>query len=180
MAKTVVLVDEKDKRFGVEEIFSAHKNPGKLHRAVSVVLWRDRNGKKEVLLQKRSEIKPLWPGYWANTCCTHPEDDESYLDCSVRRLKEEMGIRIVKSQLRELYRYKYQADYNSELSEHELDTVVVGNWDGEYEINRDEVAVANWVKWEWLIKDVEKNMHLYTPWVRMIVTDKRVGDVLYG
>jgi isopentenyl-diphosphate delta-isomerase len=42
---------------------------GMLHRAFSVFLF---NTKGELLLQQRSDAKITFPGYWTNTCCSHP------------------------------------------------------------------------------------------------------------
>lgn len=42
---------------------------GMLHRAFSVFLF---NSKGELLLQQRSDEKITFPGYWTNTCCSHP------------------------------------------------------------------------------------------------------------
>ena len=44
------------------------------------------------MLQQRSAEKPLWPGYWSNTCCSHPRRGESYGVATQRRLHEELGI----------------------------------------------------------------------------------------
>lgn len=45
------------------------KDGGMPHRAFSVFLF---NPKGELMLQKRSEKKILFPLHWANTCCSHP------------------------------------------------------------------------------------------------------------
>lgn len=42
---------------------------GMLHRAFSVFLF---NTKGELLLQQRADAKITFPGYWTNTCCSHP------------------------------------------------------------------------------------------------------------
>jgi isopentenyl-diphosphate delta-isomerase len=44
-------------------------NKGLLHRAFSVFLFNERN---ELLLQQRADEKITFPGYWTNTCCSHP------------------------------------------------------------------------------------------------------------
>lgn len=191
MVRNIVLVNEQDEKLGLAEIWDAHKNPGKLHRAISVLLWRRRESRHrdacrgfslryemEVLLQMRSNKKPLWPMFWSNTCCTHPYDEENYKDCAVRRLKEEMGIKIDKGKLKELYRFKYHADYDEGLSEYEVDMVVVGEYEGEYELNLDEVSDAKWVSWKWLEKDVQKNVEEYVPWFVLMVGNSEIERVM--
>ena len=178
MARNVVLVNENDEKLGLADIWDAHKNPGQLHRAISVLLWRDSGDGGEVLLQLRSKLKPLWPIFWSNTCCTHPYDKESYIDCAQRRLKEEVGIKIAKRKLKKIYTFRYQADYDDKLSEHEVDTVVMGKYEGNFVLNKDEAAEASWVKWKWLKKEIEQNFYKYTPWFVMMVRDERLGEIL--
>ena len=47
-----------------------------LHRAFSVFLF---NSEGKLLLQKRSDTKITFPGYWTNTCCSHPLSTEEEL-----------------------------------------------------------------------------------------------------
>lgn len=168
--RQVVLVDSQDKDLGLMEIYRAHANPGVLHRAISILLF---NKKGELLLQQRSEHKPLWPLYWSNTVCTHPFEKESYLDCAVRRLKDEMGISIEKKVLKVLYRFEYQANYNQQLSEHELDTVILGTYNGEVMPNELEVLDYKWVSIQELRQSLEKYPESYTPWFKLILKDPR-------
>jgi isopentenyl-diphosphate delta-isomerase len=169
--RQVVLVDSEDRKLGLAGIWEAHRGRGMLHRAISVLLY---DGRGKVLLQRRSKQKPLWPLYWSNTVCTHPGDGEGYLECAVRRLKEEMGVEVVKEGLYELYRFEYQATYNSELAEHELDTVVMGEYRGEVKPNPDEVASYKWVKWGELVEDIGENPKSYTPWFQLMLREPQI------
>ncbi|MFC1647281.1 isopentenyl-diphosphate Delta-isomerase [Patescibacteria group bacterium] len=169
----VVLVDEFDNQLGLEVKLTAHLGKGKLHRAVSVLVWRPLGEGIELLIQKRSVNKSLWPGVWANTICTHPRDDESYKDCAVRRLDEEMGIKITGNQLEKVFQFKYQASFNDELSEHELDTVFLCNWDGRPNINQTEIADFLWIDMDALAKEMKEEPESYTPWFHMIMKDER-------
>ena len=191
--RRVVLVDSNDQEIGTEELLAAHQGEGKLHRAISVVLYRKTNESRiEVLLQKRGRVKPLWPLYWSNTGCTHPYPDEDYLECAVRRLKEEMGIKIARSQLQVAYRFSYQVPFNDKLAEHELDTVIVGkiqnlklkiqNDNSKFKINFNpdpsEVAEAKWMGWNELGREMETNGKEYTPWFRMIFQNGVMKETL--
>lgn len=170
--RTVVLVDDQDNKLGLADIWEAHKNPGMLHRAISVVLWR-RNGKKiEILLQQRSKKKPLWPMFWSNTVCTHPYDGEGYLECGIRRLREELSIEREMHQLKTLFAMKYQADYTQELSEHELDTIIIGEFDGKWECNPDEAADAGWKEIEAISNEVLQTPEKYTPWFKLLMKNQ--------
>jgi isopentenyl-diphosphate delta-isomerase len=173
----VVLVDKKDRKIGLMDKLEAHKNGGRLHRAISVLLYRKTGKGTEVLIQKRSRGKPLWPLYWSNTVCTHPRNKEDYKDCAARRLKEELGISLKREELKEVFQFFYQVDYNSELSEHELDTVIVGEYSGTISLNPNEVAEAKWISWNKLTDDLRKNRDVYTPWFQMIAANKKIENI---
>lgn len=177
--RNVILVDELDRELGLIGILEAHKGFGRMHRAISILI-HDGNG--NLLLQQRSRKKLLWPGYWTNTVCTHPNQGEGYLECATRRLREEMGIKIssqesvARSQekLKIIYRFRYQAQYDREWSENELDTVMVGKYSGEVVPNPEEAMDYEWVDWEEVKKDVVANSGVYTPWFRLIVAANKV------
>jgi isopentenyl-diphosphate delta-isomerase len=174
----VVLVDKHGDKVGLLEKYAAHRNPGFLHKAISVVLYRKSVDGVEVLLQKRSDKKPLWPLYWADTCSTHQLDGESDEACAVRRLQFEMGITIEEAKLKTLYAYQYRVDYNDTLSEHELNSVVVGEYTGDYVLNMDEVKEAKWVKWDELTQAITIHPEQYAPWFVLIFKDKRFTNYI--
>jgi len=124
MTDHVILVDESDHELGSMEKMEAHRK-GVLHRAFSVLLF---NSKGEVLLQKRSASKYHSAGLWTNTCCSHPKPAEN-IDIAVRRrLQEEMGI---DSNPEFAYKFIYKTTLDNNLTEHELDYVFIGTFDGE-------------------------------------------------
>lgn len=167
----VILVDKNDNQIGLMEKLAAHKGQGTIHRAVSVLLYRKKNGKTEVLLQQRGPAKPLWPFFWSNTVCTHPRDGETPIDCAVRRLQEEMGIVVLADNLRFTEKLLYQAKYTDELSEYELDHVFVGMWDGKILLKKDEAIQSKWMFWDDLVDDMQKNPSRYTPWFMKMVIE---------
>jgi isopentenyl-diphosphate Delta-isomerase len=169
MEKHVVLVNEKNEQTGTVEITRAHLGSGMLHRAVSVIVFRLGKSGAELLMQKRSAKKPLWPMYWTNTVCSHPLPGEATADCAVRRLKEEMGISVTKDVLRLLFYLTYQAKYSDTLSEHELDAVYLVRWNGNPLINPDEAAEYAWMPYADTVRDVRTNPDKYTPWFRLLM-----------
>jgi len=179
MNRRVVLVDEQDQELGTADIYEAHQGKGLKHRALSVILYRKVNGKIEVLLQKRAMGKPVFPGLWSNSCCTNMRPGDTYLERAVSRLKEEMGIEIEQKDLRKIYTFSYEAEdfVNQGWCENELDTVMVGEWDGKVTINTEEAVDARWVEWSELKEDVIKNREKYAPWFVMIVNDSRFQAV---
>jgi isopentenyl-diphosphate Delta-isomerase len=169
----VILVDENDHQIGKEEIIVAHRGVGILHRAISAFAYRKSEGHVEFLFQKRSTAKLLWPGFWTNTVCTHPQENEAYETCVVRRLNEEMGIIVSESSLQRLYQFVYQANFTEKYSEHELDTVYIVAWDGRVSDNPDEISAYRWIGFDELRKEIHDNPDQFTPWVKIIVRDER-------
>jgi len=157
----VILVNEKDEKIGLMPKQEAHEK-GVLHRAFSVFIF---NAKKELMLQQRAVHKYHSPGLWTNTCCSHQRDGESSLDAGKRRLYEEMGF---VTGLKETTSFIYKAPFDNGLTEHELDHILVGSFDGTPDINPDEVAAWKWIGLEEVKKDIQVNPEIYTAWFKII------------
>ncbi|PHR10971.1 MAG: isopentenyl-diphosphate delta-isomerase [Aequorivita sp.] len=157
----VILVNEKDEKIGLMPKQEAHEK-GVLHRAFSVFIF---NSKKELMLQQRAVHKYHSPGLWTNTCCSHQRDGESSLDAGRRRLYEEMGF---VTGLKETTSFIYKAPFDNGLTEHELDHILVGSFDGTPAINPDEVAAWKWIGLEEVKKDIQVNPENYTAWFKII------------
>lgn len=164
MKENVVLVNEQDQVLGEMEKLQAHEN-GLLHRAFSVFLF---NKSGDMLLQRRAEGKYHSPGQWTNACCSHPRKDESYLQGANRRLREELGI---ETDLREKFSFIYKADVGQNLWEHELDHVFTGLYDGEFNLNADEVSEVKFINLSELEMDMQKNPADYTEWFKIILDE---------
>lgn len=161
MTEYVVLVNEQNEKLGLMEKQQAHV-AGLLHRAFSVFVF---NSKGELLLQQRADDKYHSPGLWTNTCCSHPRDGETYLEGANRRLQEEMGF---ECELEEKFHFIYKAELGHQLYEHELDYVFTGTYDGEININKDEVDDYKWIDMDELIDDMNLNPENYTVWFKII------------
>ena len=168
----VVKVNKNDQIIGIEKILTTHLNPPQLHRAISVLIF---NSKKELLLQKRSKKKPLWPLFWSNTCCTHPRANETSHKAATRRLKEEMGIT---SKLKPVFSFKYKARYNTQLSEFECDTVYLGFTNQKPKLNPKEAVDYQYISLSSLKKDLKLNSQIYTPWLKLIMKRLKTSDIL--
>ena len=119
-SELLIRVDSADNDLGTVSKAAAHVEGGCLHRAFSIFLFSDDN---RVLLQKRATDKPLWPGYWTNTCCSHPRVGETYDEATARRLDQELGLACP---LHYVYTFEYSADFEDKGTEHELCSVYVG------------------------------------------------------
>lgn len=157
----VILVDENDNQLGLMEKIEAHEK-ALLHRAFSVFIFND-NG--ELMLQQRALHKYHSPGLWTNTCCSHQRDGESNIDAGKRRLNEEMGFVV---DLTETTSFIYKAPFDNGLTEHEFDHVMVGYYNDEPDINKDEVASWKWMPLSEVKVDIALNPDLYTEWFKII------------
>lgn len=157
----LVLVDENDMAIGQASKTECHTGAGLLHRAFSVFLFNDQSA---LLIQKRSALKPLWPGVWANSCCSHPGPDEPVADAARARTQHELGLSVA---LRFIYKFRYQASCGDVGSEHELCWVLVGQAHAEPEPHADEVQATRWVSPEELDVLMRKTPADFAPWFRM-------------
>ena len=136
---------------------------GLRHKAISVFVLRG----DEILIQRRALGKYHTPGLWANTCCTHPNWDETSLDCANRRLDEELGITGLELEFRD--RVEYRADVGGGLTEHEVVDIYVAHVDEtpDMVLNPDEVMAARWVRYSDLLQEVADDPSRFTPWLRI-------------
>lgn len=86
----------------------AHRD-GILHRTSHVWILREKDGRKQVLLQKRSEQKDSYPGLYDTSSAGHIPAGEEPLPSALRELEEELGIHATAEQL--MYAGNYRIEY---------------------------------------------------------------------
>lgn len=160
-AEELILVDADDQEAGFMSKARCHDGEGVMHRAFSVFLFTD-DGK--LLLQQRSESKRLWPGFWSNTCCSHPRRGESMRVATERRLFDELNIEAV---LEFVYKFSYQAQFDANGSENELCHVFVGRVDNRVRPNEREIAAIRYISGTDLLGELEASPQQFTPWFRL-------------
>ena len=158
----VILVNKSDKKIGLMPKIEAHEK-GFLHRAFSVFIF---NNKRQLLLQKRNLNKYHSPGLWTNTCCSHQRDGESNINAGIRRLQDEMGF---KTDLKEIGSFIYKVKFDNGLIEHELDYILVGEYENDVEPNPQEVDDWKWIGLEEINNDIKTNPEEYTEWFKIIM-----------
>jgi isopentenyl-diphosphate delta-isomerase len=157
----VILVNSNDEPIGLMPKMEAHEK-AVLHRAFSVFVVNDKN---ELMLQQRALEKYHSPGLWTNTCCSHQRDGEGNIEAGLRRLDEEMGFT---TPLEYLFNFIYKAPFDNGLTEHELDHVMLGRYEGDPVINPEEVASWKWMNIEEINFDLKNNPDSYTVWFAII------------
>jgi isopentenyl-diphosphate Delta-isomerase len=160
-SEELILVDEQDREIGFKAKTDCHLGRGILHRAFSIFVF---NSDHELLLQKRSLSKMLWPGYWSNTCCSHPRRGESMSEAVTRRLTRELGF---ECPLEYLYKFKYQAQFGVLGAEHEVCSVYFGRYDGPVDVNVNEIAAWRFAGVDALERELSTKPDTFTPWFKM-------------
>ena len=171
----LIVVDENDEVVGHRGKADCHDGGGILHRAFSIFIL---NPERQLLLQKRSAEKRLWPLYWSNSCCSHPRRGESMAAATVRRLREELGIA---APLRLLFKIRYRFAFANKGSENELTSVFAGR--SEERIVADPAEVAEWkfVDLAEMESDLARHPERYTPWFRKewdVMRRNHLADIL--
>lgn len=160
----VILVNESDMPQGTAGKLDAHLQ-ALLHRAFSVLIFNTRG---EMLIQQRAAGKYHSPLLWTNACCSHPLPGEETAHAANRRLHEEMGIT---TPLRFLFSFRYRAELEGGLTEHELDHVFIGITDALPLPDRSEVAACRYASFGDLLRDALYNPGAYTAWFRILLHD---------
>jgi isopentenyl-diphosphate Delta-isomerase len=157
----VILVNENDEQIGLMPKMEAHEK-ALLHRAFSVFILNSNN---EIMLQQRAAQKYHSPLLWTNTTCSHQRQGETNIQAGTRRLREEMGF---ETELKELFSFIYKAPFDNGLTEHELDHVMIGYYNDEPNINREEAESWKWMSIENVREDMQLHPELYTVWFKII------------
>lgn len=160
MVEEVVLVDQNDNQIGVMPKATVHGAVTPLHRAFSSFIF---NSKGEVLLQQRSHIKKTWPLVWSNSCCGHPLPNEDRENAVVRRIKDELGITVVREDVVFMSPYQY-CFTRFGVMENEICPVYVVFSDQQPNINTDEVEAIQWMVWDDYVKNTQDHPEDWSEW----------------
>lgn len=156
----LILVDRDNNEVGYLSKALCHDGPGVLHRAFSLFLFNDEG---ELLLQKRGQGKRLWPGYWSNSCCSHPRRGESMEIATMRRLNDELNI---EASLEYVYQFCYTAEFSEAGSENELCHVYLGDVTDNMRPNDSEIASIRFVSARTLGEELSRSPQQFTPWFK--------------
>lgn len=155
----IALVNEFDEIIGYEDKLKVHKL-GLLHRAFSIFIFNDKN---QLLLQKRAKTKYHSGSLWTNTCCSHMIENMHFEKYIHERLKYEMGF---DTNLNFLFKFNYKIQLENYLFENEIDHVFTGIYCENPIINPIEADDFKWIDYYYLKKDIIKNPHQYTYWLK--------------
>jgi isopentenyl-diphosphate Delta-isomerase len=142
MGDTLIqIVDEHDEPSGGTPKEVAQQK-GLYHR-IARIMVEDEAG--DVLLQKRTADRELYPGRWDNSAAGHVDEGEDYLTAAKRELAEEIGLREVN--LQEMGYYQTHGSFEwRKLNRFNKAYKVVAPKDTEFSLQPEEVAEIKWFK----------------------------------
>jgi len=165
--EALILVDVDDNVVGHLAKGACHDGTGIMHRAFSLFLFNEAG---ELLLQQRSRSKRLWPGYWSNSCCSHPRQGESLAVATRRRLLDELNF---ETELEHVYRFSYEAQFGDAGSENELCHVFLGRTTDAMRPNDSEIEAIRFLSADELDREFARQPGAYTPWFMQEWTELR-------
>ncbi len=110
MKELIEVLDENGHKTGIIKTKSEIKRNGDYHRAIRVIIVNSAN---EVLFQKRSNKKKMFPNLWSIYLTGHVKAYEESTDAIIREVKEEIGIDILSDELEYLYTIKDEKKKNN-------------------------------------------------------------------
>ena len=137
------VVDEDDNVIGAASREECHSNAKLIHRSVYIFLV---NSRGEILIQRRSVNKDLYPGFYTASATGHVNYGEGYDIATKRELKEELGV---DAPLRRLCKVKSFSDVEREIS-----MIYVCRYDGPIRFDRNEIDEVVFMS----IDDIERSL----------------------
>ena len=163
--ENVVKTNLLDETLGEVSKQKAHQGEGMLHKAI-IVIVKDSDGK--YLITRRSNSKQLWPSFFDISIATHPKRGESYEEAAERRLKEELGIDIPHTLLKQIGMFSYFAKYGANGSESELCRVFLVENVSRHEITPNPKEISDCIFVGEEIKGLVHREDL-TPWAELVI-----------
>lgn len=157
------IVDENGVPTGkTAERTAAHKQ-GLRHRTSHVWILRERAGKVEVLLQKRSQNKDSFPGCYDISSAGHIPAGVDFIPSALRELKEELGCSVSENEL--IYcgqrRFSYDGVFHGKEFHDRQVSNVYALWldrrPEDFVLQKEELEEVRWFEFESCLRLVEKN-----------------------
>jgi isopentenyldiphosphate isomerase len=163
----IAIVSKDDRILGSEERKIVYQK-GLIHRLVRVLLFNDRD---EVLLQWRSANEDTFPSTWDQSAGGHVDEGEDYDTAAKRELAEELGVKDIKLKLVDKF---YTDSQIGEKIIRRFNAVFVGDYSGEFILQKEEVEKVKWFNFVDLMKEVEEKSKNFTPGLISILSNEKI------
>lgn len=136
---------------------------GDLHRTAHVWIARMRDGRPQIMLQKRSMNKDSYPGCYDISSAGHIPAGYDYLESAIRELSEELGIHATEQELMlcGFRRIHFSEEFHGKpFVDNQYSNVYLLWHDCEIEdlkLQKEEVEAVIWMDFEECCKGVENN-----------------------
>ncbi len=148
------IVDNEDNVIGSAPRSKVHAKNLK-HRAVHAIFF---NAKGEILLQKRSKYKDLYPNIYTTSVSGHVDSKESYEDALVRECAEELGVNLKISD------FKYIGKINAcEETGWEFTKVYTIVFEGKFTFPSEEVEALDYMPIAKFEEEIKNHSQNFTP-----------------
>ncbi|MFK8077511.1 MAG: NUDIX domain-containing protein [Granulosicoccus sp.] len=142
------VVDENDEVVGRATRDEVHRD-NLLHRSAHILLL---NSKNQIFVQLRSLLKDNSPGLWDTSAAGHVDSGESYLQCAIRELAEELGVELAPDDLVPVGRLPPERSNGFEFTQ-----IYTAHSDQPLTLQAEEVDDGRWVSVDeldrWICKD---------------------------
>ena len=141
---------------------TAHRE-GLLHRTSHVWIVRSKEGRLQVLLQKRCRDKDSFPGCYDISSAGHIPAGYDYMESAVRELKEELNVDISPDMLIDCGLIHISFDeifHGEEFRDRQVSRVFLLKLDMEAEeftVQKEEIDEVRWMDYEECLDSVENN-----------------------
>jgi len=159
----IVLLNEQNQPIGRAPKLPSHNMHTPYHLAFSCYLF---NEKGEFLLTRRARVKKVWPGFWTNSVCGHPREQESLPDAVTRRARYELGITELTGLKKVIAKYSYITPPFKGVIENEFCPIYVGITHQEPALNSLEVEEYQWVPWRSLEQELKQHETQFSYWLK--------------
>ena len=139
----------------IETRKKCHKE-GLYHKAVVVFII---NSKGQVLLQRRSPNKRMWPNLWDVTAGGHVSSGEFGFQAIIRECKEELGIELNKNDITFIGSTK-STNIQGDIINNHFNEIYIANKEideTKLKLQEEEVAEVRWVDKDEIIKRIRDN-----------------------
>ena len=154
MTETLDVVDEKNEVIATASRKECHEKKLR-HRGVQVFII---NEEGDFFIQKRSPKKDVFPGLYEGGITGHVLSGEKCVEAAIRELKEELGIEVKESDLKEMFRFKMLFE-----NEHELITAYILDYDNAIKIDHNEVISGEFLPIDEIKQKIKKNDKEFSP-----------------
>lgn len=162
MDQIILACDDKGKFLEYIPRMAGHIGQGRRHIGITILLF-NKNG--QMLLQRRKHL--IFDDIWCFTADTHPlhlgDRDETIEEACIRCLDREYAIK-EKLQLKDYGKFNYFGTYKK-YCENENCFLMVGEYNGEFNLNPEVGYEYKWLSKEDFLKDFKEIPQKYAPWV---------------